>query len=59
MCESIEGIENNFCANRNNIRGVIIPLSLSTIHHCPNGLCLFGGVVNKIDSVGLHIYTIF
>jgi len=58
MCESIEGIENNFCANRN-ISAELLFRSLFDDPPLSRWLCLFGGVVNKIDSVGLHIYTMF
>lgn len=48
-----------FLGQSQHVRGVIVPLSPSTIHHRPDSLCFFGRVIDTIDSVGLHIPTMF
>ena len=48
-----------FLGQSQHVRGVIVPLSLSTIHHRPDSLCLFGQVIDTIDSIGLHLRTMF
>jgi hypothetical protein len=41
------------------ISRVIDPLSVPAIHHRPDALCIIGRVINTIDSVDLHIHTMF
>ena len=48
-----------FLGQSQHVRGVIVPLSPSTIHHRTDSICLFGRVIDTIDSIGLHIRTMF